>query len=67
MQLRATLAELGMPGIPSIHPMPKMQDQFDDDGTPRYPAHARRVGRFLEEFEWYAKALERERAQGVLY
>ena len=30
MQLRATLAELGMPSIPSIHPMPKVQDQFDD-------------------------------------
>ena len=46
MQLRATLAELGMPGIPSIHPMLKVQDQFDDDGTPRYPAHVRRVGPF---------------------
>ena len=30
MQLRATLAELGMPSIPSIHPMPKVQDQFED-------------------------------------
>jgi hypothetical protein len=37
MQLRATLAELGMPSIPSIHPMPKVQDQFEDDGTPRDP------------------------------
>ena len=34
MQLRATLAELGMPSIPSIHPMPNVQDQFDDDGKP---------------------------------
>src|SRR5512132_4169164 len=67
MQLRATLAELGMPSIPSIHPMPKVQDQFDDDGTPRDPAHVRRVGRFLDEFEWYAKALKRARAEGVPY
>lgn len=67
MQLRATLAELGMPGIPSIHPMPKVQDQFDDDGTPRYPAHVRRVGHFLDIFEWYAKALKRARAEGVPY
>jgi NAD(P)H-dependent FMN reductase len=56
MQLRATLAELGMPSISSIFPMPKVQDQFDEDGTPRDPVHERRVGRFLKEFEWYAVA-----------
>jgi NAD(P)H-dependent FMN reductase len=67
MQLRATLGELGMPSIPSIHPMPKVQDQFEDDGTPRDPAHARRIGRFLTELEWYANALKRARAEGVPY
>jgi NAD(P)H-dependent FMN reductase len=67
MQLRATLAELGMPSIPSIQPMPKVQDQFDDDGTPRDPAHVRRVARFLDEFEWYARALKQARATGVPY
>lgn len=67
MQLRATLAELGMPSIPSIQPMPKVQDQFNDDGTPRDPAHVRRVARFLDEFEWYATALKQARATGVPY
>jgi NAD(P)H-dependent FMN reductase len=67
MQLRATLAELGMPSIPSIHAMPKVQDQFEADGTPRDPAHVRRIGRFLDEFEWYANALKRARAEGVPY
>ena len=67
MQLRATLGELGMPSIPSIHPMPRVQDQFDEDGTPRDPAHLRRVGRFLDEFEWYAQALRTARAGGVPY
>ena len=67
MQLRATLGELGMPSIPSIHPMPRVQDQFDDDGTARDPAHVRRVGRFLGEFEWYANALKNARAEGVPY
>jgi hypothetical protein len=28
--------------------MPKVQDQFDDDGTPRDPAHVRRVGRMAQ-------------------
>jgi NAD(P)H-dependent FMN reductase len=67
MQLRAALAELGMPSIPSIHPMPKVQDQFEDDGTPRDPAHVRRLGRFLDEFEWYAEALKQARRRGVPY
>src|SRR3954447_24196480 len=49
MQLRAMLAELGTPSIPSMFPIPKVQDTFDDDGTPRDPAYSRRIGRFLDE------------------
>lgn len=67
MQLRATLAELGMPSISSIQPMPRVQDQFDDAGRPHDPAHIRRVARFFDEFEWYAKALKQARADGVPY
>ena len=67
MQLRATLAELGMPSIPSIQPLPKVQDQFHDDGTPRDPSRPPRVGRFLDEFEWYANALKAARQRGVPY
>ena len=67
MQLRATLCELGMPSIPSLFPMPKVQDQFDDDGTPRDPKHERHVARFLDEFEWYSKALKEARKSGVPY
>jgi NAD(P)H-dependent FMN reductase len=67
MQLRATLAELGMSSIPSIYPMPKVQDQFEEDGTPRDPGHERRVARFLDEFEWYAHALKTAREGGVPY
>ena len=67
MQLRATLAELGMPSISSIFPMPKVQDQFEEDGTPRDPRHERRVARFLDEFEWHAQALREARANGVPY
>ncbi len=67
MQLRATLAELGMSSIPSIYPMPKVQDQFEEDGAPRDPAHIRRVDRFLRELEWYANALKQARGNGVPY
>jgi NAD(P)H-dependent FMN reductase len=66
--LRDMLAELGMPSIPSSLPVPAVQDAFDDDGTPRDPAAwDRRAGRFLDELEWYARALAAERARGVLY
>ena len=45
--------------------MPKVQDQFDADGAAgrRTP----RTHRFLDEFEWYANALKRARAEGVPY
>ena len=65
--LRDMLAELGMPSIPTSLPVPVVQDAFDDDGTPRDPAWERRARRFLDELEWYARALAAERARGVPY
>ena len=67
MQLRMTLAELGMPGIPSLFPVPKVQDAFDEAGEPTDPGTARRAQRFLDELEWYARALAAERAKGTPY
>jgi NAD(P)H-dependent FMN reductase len=59
--LRAMLAELGMSSIPSIFPIPKVQDAFRDDGTPVAPEDIRRAASFLDELEWYARALKAER------
>ncbi len=68
VQLRATLAELGMPSISSIFAVPKVQNAFEEDGTPQDPAWERRVGRFLTEFEWWAQALaDARRNRGVPY
>ena len=67
MQLRAMLGELGMPSIPSILPVPKVQDAFSDDGTPHDDAWHARAARFLDEFEWYAHALKAARTGGVPY
>jgi NAD(P)H-dependent FMN reductase len=44
MQLRTTLGELGMPSIPSIFPVPHVQDAFDDSGRAKQPIFERRVG-----------------------
>jgi NAD(P)H-dependent FMN reductase len=67
MQLRMTLAELGMSSIPSIFPVPQIQDAFDALGHPNKPIFEERVGRFLDELEWYAGALKVARERGVPY
>jgi NAD(P)H-dependent FMN reductase len=67
MQLRAMLCELGMPSIPSLLPIPAVQDALDDEGRPNDESHHRRAGRFLDELEWYARALKAARQGGVPY
>lgn len=67
VHLRAMLCELGMPSVPSLLPVPKVQDAFAEDGTPTDPGFAKRAGRFLDEFEWYARALKAARGGGVPY
>ncbi|MGD9507396.1 MAG: NADPH-dependent FMN reductase [Geminicoccaceae bacterium] len=67
MQLRMTLAELGTVTIPSLFPIPKIQTAFDEDGTALDPSYDRRVQRFLDELEWFARALQAARAAGTPY
>ena len=67
MQLRMTLGEIGMPSISSIFAIPRVGDAFEPDGTVKDPAWIRRVGRFLDEFEWWQRALKTERAKGTPY
>jgi NAD(P)H-dependent FMN reductase len=67
MQLRAMLCELGTPSIPSLLPIPRVQDAFADDGRPHDQDYHRRAARFLDELEWYANALKAARAGGVPY
>jgi NAD(P)H-dependent FMN reductase len=63
MTLRAMLAEMGMSSIPSIFPVPRVQDAFAEDGTPADAAWEDRSAQFLEELEWYARALKAAREQ----
>ncbi len=67
VQLRAMLCELGTPSIPSLLPVPHVQEAFSEDGRPRDEAYHRRAGRFLDELEWYANALKTARQAGVPY
>lgn len=59
--LRSMLGEMGTSSIPSIFPIPVVQNAFDDAGTPADPQYHKRAARFFEEFEWYATALREAR------
>ncbi len=67
MQLRMTLAELGMSSIPSLLPVPRVQEAFTAGGEPNDPDFEKRCERFFAEFEWYALALRAARAEGLPY
>ena len=43
MQLRAMLCELGTPSIPSLLPIPAVQEAFDEEGRPKDASYHRRA------------------------
>ncbi len=63
INLRAILAELGTPSIPSAFPVSHVGNAFDDDGIPLDEAYNKKIIKFLDEYEWYANALKRARSQ----
>ncbi|HUW54845.1 MAG TPA: NADPH-dependent FMN reductase [Rhodanobacter sp.] len=67
MALRASLAEMGMPSIPSECPIPRIGTALDADGHAQDEHVTRTLDRFLDEFFWYARALKRERRNGTPY
>ena len=67
MPLRAMLAEMGMPSIPSLLPIPRLQKAIDAEGTPAEPWLETAAKRFLDELEWYAEALRDRRQRGTPY
>jgi len=65
INMRGIMAELGSPAIPSAFPVSAVFKSFDDDGNAVDKAYDERVGKFLDEYEWYARALKRERHDGA--
>ncbi len=63
MQLRAFLAEIGTVTIPSLFPVPKVQEAFDEDGNPKNEKMHRYIKTFLDEMEWYGYALKEGRVK----
>lgn len=67
MQLRMTLAELGMSSVPSLLPIPRIAESIDEQGIAQDPRIESSANRFLDEFLWYAGALAHARAAGTPY
>ena len=63
VNLRAILAELGTPSIPSAFPVSQIHNAFSEQGEPLDEAYDKRVEKFLDEFEWYEKAMKIARDQ----
>ncbi|MFB3137150.1 MAG: NADPH-dependent FMN reductase, partial [Nitrospirales bacterium] len=61
--LRPMLAEMGMSSIPSVFPVPRVQNAFDENGTPTDEQYHERAKKFLDELDWYACALRNARTQ----
>ncbi len=67
VHLRAVLAELGSPSLPTLLPISAVQDAFDEDGTAIETAYEERIVQFIEEHEWYATAFKEKRKDGTPY
>lgn len=67
MQLRMTLAELGMSSVPSLLPIPRIAQAIDEEGVAQESIVDQSANRFLDEFLWYAAALAEARIAGTPY
>jgi len=66
--LRATLGELGMVTIPTMIEVPRVEETLKEDGTRREDRSlGGNVEKFVQELEWYGRALARGIADGVPY
>lgn len=61
LNLRGILAELGTPSIPSAFPVSDVGNAFDDEGNALDGAYDNRVNKFLDEYDWYATAMQQAR------
>ena len=64
--LRSMLAEMGTSSIPSVLPIPAVQNAFEEDGTPLDQQYQKRAEKLLDELEWYAYALKEARGRPCL-
>lgn len=63
MQLRMTLAELGMPTVPSLLPVPGIGEVLTDAGEAKADWLEPASARFLGELFWWAQAARSQKAE----
>ena len=66
-QLRLICAELGMPSISSSFAISRINDELNEDGTSVDGKYEKRVGKFLDEFQWYLEAFKNQIEKGTPY
>jgi NAD(P)H-dependent FMN reductase len=65
VHLRAILAELGMPSIPSIFPISNIYNSIGPEGEALEQKYDKRINRFIDEFDWYLNAFKNQREKGT--
>ena len=64
--MRPMLAELGMVSLPTMVPVPKVGEAFEEDATPKdREAWEKRFSTMAEELEWYGRLLRDGRRSGT--
>lgn len=61
VQLRALAGGVGAVSMPTMFPISKVQDSFDDQGNALDKEYERRFEKFAAELEWYADAFKKAR------
>jgi NAD(P)H-dependent FMN reductase len=64
--LRGVCSELGASAIPTSLPISFVSKTFDSNGNLINKAYEKRLDKFLNELEWYARALKDRRNKGKL-
>jgi len=62
-QLRLVMFNLGAVPIPAAFPVPRVQDNFDDEGNPREPLFEKSAASFLGELLWFTEAVTAQKAR----
>ena len=63
-QLRLVMLNLGAFPVPAAFPVPRVQDNFDEEGNPRNPMFEKWAGKFLSELLWFTEAVTAQKARG---
>ena len=67
VHLRALLGEVGLITIPSMMPIPKIQNVLDETGKAIEERYHDRFTKFYTELKWYTEALKAQKDKGTPY